>query len=798
MDNNNERIQKRMIEDEMKQSYVDYAMSVIVGRALPDIRDGLKPVHRRILFSMKELGLYSNKQFKKCARVVGDCLGKFHPHGDLSVYDALVRMAQEFSLRYPLIKGQGNFGSTEDKPASMRYTECKLNKIAEEILQDLDKDTVDFTDNFDGSLKEPLVLPCKVPNLLINGSSGIAVGMATNIPPHNLKEICEAAIKVIDNPDVSVEELMEYVKGPDFPTGGVICGRDGVFKAYKTGRGKLLLRGVVDVEEKRLIVREIPYQVNKALMIEHIVDLVKDKRIEGIRDIRDESNKEGIRVVIELKQNVNPELVLNKLYKYTSLQTTFGIINLSLVNNEPKILGLKETLNYFVLHRKEVVTRRTKFELKKASERAHILEGLKVALENIDDVINLIKKSKDASVAREGLINKYKLSEIQAQAILDMRLQKLTSLETSKINQEYSELVKLIAKLKAILDDEKEIYKIIKNELNEIVSKYSDERRTRFDESFEELEVEDLIKKEDVVVTISNDGYVKRLPLDTYKEQKRGGRGVKGADLKENDFIKYLFVANTHSYLLCFSNKGKVYWLKTYAVPSAGRYSRGTNFINLLRLDSGEKISSVISVKNFGEGYLLMATAKGLLKKTKLVEYSRPRQGGIIAVKLKAGDELVNVRLTSGEDELILATANGYAVRFNERLVRSVGRNASGVKGVRLLKDKVVGMEFAKGSLLTITENGFGKRSKVEAYRLVNRGAKGVINIKTSSRNGRVVGIRSVLDDDQVIFISKKGIVIRVNVGNISLIGRNTQGVKLMKLGVGDKVVSIAKVENGE
>ena len=797
------RVQQRLIEDEMKQSYVDYAMSVIVGRALPNVKDGLKPVHRRILFAMHELGLSSNKPFKKCARIVGETLGKFHPHGDTAVYDSLVRMAQDFSLRYPLVNGHGNFGSVDgDSPAAQRYTEAKLQKLAEDLLVDIEKNTVDFVDNFDASLKEPLVLPSKVPNLLINGSSGIAVGMATNMPPHNVSEVIDACIAFIDNNEINVIELMEHVKGPDFPTGGIILGRGGVANAYKTGRGKVVVRGVVDVEEfksrERIIITELPYQVNKALLIENIANLVRAKRIDGISDLRDESDRTGMRIVVELKSGANSSLVLNQLYKHTALQSSFGVINLALVAGEPKVLGLKELIHYFVEHRKDVVTRRTKFELDKAEKRAHILEGLKVALENIDDVVALIKGSPDALAARNGLISKYSLSEIQAQAILDMKLQRLTSLETEKINKEYEELLKLIEELKGILLDVSKVYSIIRDELIEMKKKYGDERRTKFMEGAIVVEDEDLIKKEDVVVTMTGSGYVKRLPLETYRQQGRGGKGVKGTGMKEEDYVDRLIVCGTHDSLLFFTDLGKVHWLKCYGVPEGGRYGKGGNIVNLLSLGPGEKVSAVVPLKGFSGGSLLMCTKKGLLKKTKLSEYSRPRKGGIVGIKLREGDKLIEVRLVNASDELVIGTKKGMAVRFKSGQVRDMGRNASGVRGVRLVDDVVVGMANSRDTLLTVTENGYGKRSKVEDYRLVNRGAKGVINIKCSSRNGKVVGVKQVKDGDEVIFITKQGQVTRVAVSNISVIGRNAQGVRLMKLNSGDKIIGVAKVANGK
>jgi DNA gyrase subunit A len=794
-----DRVKQRLIETELKESYIDYAMSVIVSRALPDVKDGLKPVHRRILYAMYKMGLLSNKPFRKSARVVGEVLGKFHPHGDAAVYGSLVRMAQSFSLRHPLVKGQGNFGSVDgDPPAAMRYTEAKLAKVAEEILEDIEKETVPFVPNFDESLEEPLVLPSKFPNILVNGSYGIAVGMATNIPPHNLNEVADAAIKVIDNPEVELAELMEVINGPDFPTGGIILGNSGIVNAFKTGKGQIRVRAVCEVEEKRIIITEIPYQVNKTHLIETIAELVKSKRIDGISDIRDESDRTGMRVVIELKRTSNAELILNQLYKHSQLQTSFGINMLALVDNEPKVLSLRELLKHFVSHRKDVVTKRTKFELTKAEKRAHILEGLKVALDNIDAVIKTIKSSKDVSIAKSSLMSGFKLSELQVQAILDMKLQKLTSLETNKLKEEYDELLKLIKELREILDDESIIYKIIKNELIEIKRKYGNDRLTRIEDGGEEIENEDLIKREEVAITLTSDGYVNRLPVDTYKQQKRGGRGIKAMETKESDFVKDVFVCNTHDYLLIFTNKGKIYWLKAYNIPSTSRYSKGGNIVNLLGVGKDEKVSAVISVSDFSDGkYLVMATKKGLVKKSKLKDYSRPRKTGIIGIGLRDGDNLVSVKLTDGSKELLLASSNGMAVRFNEKNVRSSGRGSSGVRGISLGKnDRVVDMEIADGTCLTVSENGFGKRTDIGDYRLINRGGKGVINIKTTERNGNVVGVKCVPEDREVMIITKKGILIRTNVKNISKVGRNTQGVRLMRLGSDDKVKAIVAFEN--
>ena len=811
--NNNQvdesRIIRAVIEDEMKTSYLDYAMSVIIGRALPDIRDGLKPVHRRILYAMNDMGLKYNTPFRKCARIVGEVLGKYHPHGDMAVYDALVRMAQDFSLRYPLVMGQGNFGSIDgDNPAAMRYTEAKLAKISDEMLFDLDKETVEFQDNFDASLKEPMVLPSKIPNLLINGSSGIAVGMATNIPPHNIKEVCQAVIEVIKKPDIELQEVLEIIKGPDFPTGGIILGKKGIVETYTTGRGVIRLRGKLELEEKKdkqsLIITEIPYQINKSQLIEQIADAVNDKTIQGVSDIRDESDRKGMRIVLELRKGVNLEIVKNQLFKHTRVQSTFGAIMLGLDHGQPKTLNIKELLESFINHRRIIVRRRTDFDLRKAEERAHILKGLLVALEHLDPVIKLIKTSKDPVVAKKNLITVYKLTDKQSQAILDMRLQRLTSLEQKKTLDEHKDLLELIKKLKEVLSDEKNILEIIKDEMRQIIEKYGDDRRTLIEEDVEEeIEMEDLIKPEENVITISHAGYIKRQPIDIYKTQRRGGKGVIGATTKEEDFIKHLFVANTHSYLLAFTDKGKVYWLKVYNIPEAARISKGKPIVNLIKIEPDEKIQAVIPIRDFDDKhYLLFATKKGLVKKTKLNAYSRPRQGGIIGINLNEGDEVVEVILTDGHQKILIASSNGQAVKFFEADARPVGRNSYGVRGIRLGKeDQVVGMIIAKDdkTVLTVTENGYGKRTIIEEYRLISRGGKGVRNIICSPRNGRVVGIRAVKDDDELMVVSKKGILIRVPVRNISVIGRNTQGVRIMKLDQGDCVVSIAKIEaNGD
>ncbi len=801
-----EKISPKLIEEEMKKSYIDYAMSVIVGRALPDVRDGLKPVHRRVLFTMWETGVLPGKPFRKSANVVGNCMARYHPHGDVAIYDSLVRMAQHFSLRYLLVNGQGNFGSVDgDSPAAMRYTEAKMSRVAEQMLVDIDKETVDFQPNFDASGKEPAVLPSKVPNLLINGSSGIAVGMATNIPPHNIREVCDGIVYSIDNPECSSAELMKHIKGPDFPTSATIMGREGIKSAYTTGRGKITIRARAEVTEEkgkqRIIATEIPYQVNKAMLIEEIATLVREKRITGISDIRDESDKRGIRVVIELKKDSNPQIILNQLYNHTRMQQTFGIIMLVLVDNEPKVLTLKEMIHYFVEHRKEVVTRRTKFELRKAEERAHILEGLIVALNNIDEVVRKIKASRDAAVASNILTKDYSLTEAQAKAILEMRLQKLASLEQEKIRNEHKELLETIKELKDILASEKRIYGIIKEETSEIKEKFGDGRKTEITDSGEEkIEEDQLITPEDVAVTITHSGYIKRMPIASYRQQGRGGRGIVAAETKEGDFVRHVFVANTHSYLLLFTDKGKIHWLKIYEIPEASRYSRGKSILNLVQLEQGEYITAFVPVKEFdGEHFLFMATKKGIVKKTNLMDYSRPRKGGIIALNIEEGDRLIGVNLTSGKDQIILASKKGMAVRFSEEDVRAMGRTATGVRGIRLKEeDEVVGMvkAFDTEQLLTITENGYGKRTQISEYRLIGRGGSGVINIQHSERKGDVVSVASVAEDDEMVIISRKGIMIRVLAKNISLIGRNTQGVRIMKLGEGGKVVSTAKIVN--
>lgn len=807
-----ERIIPRTIEEEMKSSYIDYAMSVIVGRALPDVKDGLKPVHRRVLYAMKEAGMTSDKPYKKSARIVGDVLGKYHPHGDIAVYDTLVRMVQDFSLRYPLIDGQGNFGSVDgDSAAAMRYTEVRLEKIAEEMLEDLDKDTVDFVPNYDESLQEPVLLPSKLPNLLINGSSGIAVGMATNMPPHNLGEIVDSIVLQIENPGVEIDELLGIVKGPDFPTGGFVYGIDGIYSAYKTGRGRVKIRARATIEEKegerpRIIITELPYQVNKSRLIESIADLVKNKKIEGIADLRDESDRDGMRVLIELKKQANAEVVLNQLYKHTQMQTTFGIINLAIVDGEPKVLNLKEIISHFIKHRKNVVKRRTQFELAKAEKRAHILEGLKIALDNIAAVIKTIRSSKTADEARTSIVEKFKLSEEQAKAILEMRLQRLTGLEREKIDTEYQELLKKIAWFKDVLADVGKILSIIKDELLELKEKYNNERRTEIVYDVIDIDDEDLIPVEDMVITITNTGYIKRLPVDTYRQQGRGGKGVKGMETKEEDFVKDLFIASTHDFMLYFTNKGKVYRRKIYEIPSGGRYSRGKAIVNLLELEQGESITTNIPIKEFDDQhFLFMATKNGKVKKTPLSEFRSIWRVGKKAIGLLNDDELAEVKVTDGTQDVIMGTRAGKAIRFSEHDVRSTGRTAQGVRGIRLRNgDIVIGMEIIKGdeSILTITENGYGKRTATSGYRTQTRGGMGVINIKTKGRNGAAVAIKLVEDEDELMSTSSGGIVIRIPVNTISIIGRNTQGVRIMRMKEGDTVVAVAKVvkeeENGE
>ena len=801
------KIIERDIENEMKTSYIDYAMSVIVSRALPDVRDGLKPVHRRILYAMYEDGITSDKPYRKCANTVGSVLGRYHPHGDSSVYDAMVRMAQDFSLRYQLIDGHGNFGSIDgDGAAAMRYTEARMAKIAETMLTDIEKNTVDFMPNYDDRLQEPTVLPSKIPTLLINGSSGIAVGMATNIPPHNLTEVINGIIKVIDEDNVTDEELMEIIKGPDFPTEGIIIGKEGIKQAYTTGKGKITVRAEAEIEEmsgnkQRIIVSSLPYQVNKAKLIEHIASLARDKKIEGISDLRDESDREEkVRIVIELKRDANAQVILNQLYKFTQMQDTFGAIMLALVNGEPKVLTLRQCLDYYIDHRKTVILRRTQFDLDKALARAHILEGLKIALDNIDEVINIIRNSYDD--AKERLMERFGLSDIQAQAILDMRLRTLSGLQREKIEEEYNQLMKLIAHLREILNSESLVFDIIKEELIEIRDKYGDERKTKIVAAEGEINIEDLIKEEETVVALTHFGYIKRMPIDIYKSQRRGGKGITGIATREEDFVKQIFTANTHDTILFFSNKGKLYKLRGYEIPEAGRTAKGTAIVNLLRLDGGEKISAVIPIKKFNdEKYLLMCTKNGLIKKTALNEYESNKKTGLLAITLKDEDELIDVRLTNGEDNIVMVTEKGMCITFDEKDVRPVGRSAHGVIGIRIDDDdKVIGMESIlvnkNATLLAITENGFGKRTELEEYRVQNRGGKGVITYKITPKTGKIVGIRIANGDEDVMLITDTGTIIRLKVEEVSVLGRATQGVTLMRTSDGGKVVSIEIIDS--
>ena len=796
------KIIERDIDKEMRTAYIDYAMSVIVSRALPDVRDGLKPVHRRILYSMHEDGITSDKPYRKCANTVGSVLGRYHPHGDSSVYDAMVRLAQDFSMRYPLIDGHGNFGSVDgDSPAAMRYTEARMAKISEYMLSDIEKNTVDFMPNYDDRLQEPQVLPARIPALLVNGSSGIAVGMATNIPPHNLKEVIDGIIKIIDEDEVTDEDLMQVIKGPDFPTGATILGMEGIRKAYTTGRGKITMRAEAEIEEmsgnkQRIIVTSLPYQVNKAKLVKNISDLTKEKKIEGISEVRDESDrKEKTRVVIELKRDANAQVVLNQLYKHTQMQDTFGVIMLALVNGEPKILTLRQMLDCYIEHRKEVILRRTQFDLDKALARAHILEGLKIALDNIDEVIEIIRSSYDD--AKERLMERFGLSDIQAQSILDMRLKTLSGLQREKIENEYEEIMQLIAHLRDILASEKLVFDIIKEELIEIKTKFGDDRRTKIIAAEGEFVVEDLIKEEQTVIALTHFGYIKRMPIDTYKSQRRGGKGITGIATREEDFVKQIFTASTHDTILFFSNKGKLYKLRGYEVPEAGRTAKGTAIVNLLSLDPGEKISAVIPIQNFADGkYLLMGTKNGLIKKTALKEYESNKKTGLQGITLKDNDELIAVRLTDGEDNVVLVTKNGLCITFDEKDVRPIGRTAQGVIGIRIEKDdEVIGMESVirggKATLLAITENGFGKRTELDEYRVQLRGGKGVVTYKITPKTGKIVGVRIANDEDDVMLITDTGTIIRLKVKDISVLGRATQGVTLMRTSDGGKVVSI-------
>ncbi len=799
------------IEDEMRESYLSYSMSVIIGRALPDVRDGLKPVHRRILYAMHEAGNTWNRPYKKSARIVGDVMGKYHPHGDAAIYDALVRMAQDFSMRYPLVDGQGNFGSIDgDPPAAMRYTEVRLAKISTELLDDLDKDTVDFVPNYDGGEMEPAVLPAKFPNLLLNGASGIAVGMSTNIPPHNLGEVVDAVIAQIKNPDITVSELMKYVPGPDFPTGGFILGKDAIRSAYETGRGILRIRAKAFIEKQKkgdrevIVVTQIPYQVNKAKLIERIAQLVKDEKIKGISDIRDESNREGIRIIVEIKKGENAEVVLNQLYKHTPMDTSFGVIMLALVGNQPKVLTLKQVIAQFIEHRKEIITRRTQYELAKAEARLHILEGLKIALDNLDEVIKLIRSSKSPAVAKEGLMKNLSLSDIQAQAILDMRLQRLTALEREKILEEREEIIKKVKKLKEILASEKLILDIAIEELQRIKEEYNDERRTEIIDSAEEISIEDLIADEDMVVTITHKGYIKTTPLSIYRSQRRGGKGRTGITVKDSDFVEQLFTASKHNYVLFFTNHGKCYWKKVHEIPEAGPAARGKAMVNLLDLTKDEKVQAVLPISEFREDqYIIMATKKGTVKKTRLMAYSNPRSGGIIAISIREGDEVIGAALTSGNDDIFLASREGKAIRFPETEVREMGRTASGVRGMKLDEDdELVSLEVIKNPdahILTVTDRGYGKRTKVSEYRVTSRGGKGVLTIRPTQKNGRVIRALQVTDDTQIMLITTpSGKVIRLNVSGISVYGRSSQGIRLIDLDEDERVAAVAKVVEKE
>ena len=808
-DFNRDNILPRDIVDEMKESYLNYSMSVIVSRALPDVRDGLKPVHRRILFGMSELGSSWNRPYKKSARVVGDVLGKYHPHGDSSVYDALVRMAQTFSMRYQLVDGQGNFGSIDgDNAAAMRYTESRMTKISSEMLKDLDKETVEWGLNFDETLKEPTVLPSAVPTLLVNGSEGIAVGMATKIPPHNLTEVVNGLIALIENKDISTEEIMTHIKGPDFPTAGLIMGMDGLKSAYETGRGKIKMRARAHIETNKsgrnsIVITEVAYQTNKANLVEKIADLVRDKKVVGISDLRDESDKDGIRVVIETKRDAVPEVILNQLYKHTQLQDTFGIILLALVGGVPKIMPLKEILNHFIDFRHEVVVRRTQFELKEAEARAHILEGLKTALDNIDEVIKVIRGSKNPTQAKEGLMNSFGLSEIQSQAILEMRLQRLTGLEVEKVVAEYKELIKIISNLRGILESETQRMDIIKKELSDIRELYGDERRTEIIQVDMDFSMEDLIAEEEVVLTITHQGYIKRTELNTYRTQRRGGRGIQGAMSKDEDFVEHLFIANTHNYMLFFTDKGKCFWLKVYDIPQGGRATRGRAVVNLIGCEPGEKVKAFVSVKEFdADHYIIMATKNGIVKKTVLSAYGNPRKGGIYAIQIREGDELIEARITNGDYDILLGTHEGKSIRFSEKNIRPSGRKTMGVIGIRLgsAQDRVIGMLVVRreGTILVATEKGMGKRTEVIQYRTQTRGGKGVMTMRCTDKTGKMVKIMEVVDSDDLIVITDSGVLMRQSVGAIRTIGRVTQGVRLVKLDEGASISSITRVISEE
>lgn len=797
-----------LIETEMQNSYLNYSMSVIVSRALPDVRDGLKPVHRRVLYGMSELGLRPGSGYKKSARIVGEVLGKYHPHGDTAVYDSMVRMVQDFSLRYPLVDGQGNFGSVDgDSAAAMRYTEARMTRIAQEILRDLDKDTVDFVPNFDESLTEPTVMPSVLPNLLVNGSSGIAVGMATNIPPHNLGEVIDALVAMIANPDLTVEDLMTHIKGPDFPTAGIIYGDVGIDEAYRTGRGRVVIRARANIEiskndRESIIVNELPYQVNKARLMEKIAELVRDKKIVGINDIRDESDRDGMRIYIELKRDAPSATILNQLFKHTQMQTTFGVNMLALVNGAPKVLTLKEMLGHFIEFRHEVVVRRAQFELDKAGKRAHILEGLKICLDNIDKIVALIKQSKNPEAAKEGLMKQFKLSEIQAQAILDMRLQRLTGLERKKIEDEYLEVIKTMEQLKSLLASKEKRMQLIKEELLEIREKYADERRTEIIRVTEEFSVEDMIAEEDMVITISHAGFIKRIAVTTYRSQLRGGRGMTAASTREEDFVEHLFIASTHQYMLFFTTKGRCHWLKVHEIPQAGRATKGRAIVNLLQLSKEEGIAAFISIKEFDPDlFLVMATKLGIVKKTSLAAYSKPRKGGINAIGIREGDDLIDAIISNGNHDILLGTRKGMSIRFHEKEVRDMGRTASGVRGIRIGKDDyVVGMVVIKreGTVLVVTEKGLGKRTDLKEYRVSHRGGKGVFTIKVTEKTGEMVALKEVVDEDDIMIITDKGVVIRQSVSRLKTQGRNTQGFRLIRLDADAKVADVARVVKEE
>ena len=792
------------IEDEMRRSYLDYAMSVIIGRALPDIRDGFKPVHRRVLFAMHELKNDSDKPYKKSARVVGDVIGKFHPHGESAVYDTIVRMAQDFSLRYPLVDGQGNFGSVDgDPPAAMRYTEVRMSKLAHEMLADIEKNTVEFGPNYDGSLTEPLVMPGRFPNLLVNGSSGIAVGMATNIPPHNMGEVIDGIIATVENPDITIDELIELIPGPDFPTAGFICGREGIRQAYRTGRGILQMRARANIEEgrkdkSRIVISEIPYQVNKARLIEQIARLVTEKKIDGISDVRDESDRDGIRIVLDLKRGEIADVILNNLYKYTQMQETFGVIFLAIVHNQPKVLTLRELIDHFVEHRREVIVRRTQFELARAEERAHILEGLKIALDHLDEMISLIRAAKTPSEAKEAMRLRFKLSDIQAQAILDLRLQKLTGLERQKVLDEYTETLKQIARFKEILGNERMVREIIIEELREIRKNYADKRRTQIIDRVDEISVEALIAEEEMVVTLSHSGYIKRSPLTVYRSQHRGGKGRIGMTVRDEDFVEHLFIASTHHYFLIFTNKGRVHWLKVHEIPQIGTAAKGKALVNFIEMSEGEKLAALIATKQFPEDrYVVLCTTRGTVKKTALSAFAHPRAGGIIALSIDEGDTLLDAKITDGKVDVFLASNQGKAIRFPESEVRPMGRTAYGIRGMLLREgDYLVKMDTISGgaNILTVTEKGLGKRTPISEYRVQGRGGMGIINIRTTARGGNVVGVTEVTDDDQVLIVTQFGMLIRMAVKGISVHGRDTQGVRLIHLEEGDSVVAVAKV----